>query len=1071
MSITKYCFVTLSFFLTARILVAGTVHNLRCEQLENPAGIDSTQPRLSWTLESDRRGERQTAYQILVASSESNLREDKGDLWDSGKVESNQSIQLSYAGKPLASSQECFWKVRVWDSEGKVSGWSRPALWTMGLLDARDWHAKWIGLDEPQNPGGADWIWFPEGDSVKAVPVGERFFRRTFTLPRDREIRRARVWFTADNECTAFLNGRAIGTQTSFKSYKETEITGQLAPGANVLAIAGRNTGDIPNPAGVLALVEIQFADGEAFLIKSDGEWKSNDKQATGWNGLNFDDSSWLAAKDLGAVGMQPWGGVSFSEDRRLAARWLRKEFSVGKKIKRATVCVSGLGWFELYLNGEKAGDHVLAPALSEYPKREFYETFNLTAQLRRGANALGVVLGNGRFYAPRSQTPTATRDYGSPRLLLQLHIEYADGSVAEIVSDESWKLTTGGPILANNEYDGEDYDARKEFPGWSKPGFDDSRWRSSQILAAPGGRLSAQMQPPIRVTQMLKPVAVTEVKPGVFVFDLGQNIAGWCRLTARGPAGTAVHLRHAETLKPDGTLYTANLRSAKAEDIYTLGGHGTEVWQPRFTLHGFRFVEVTGFPGRPTLDSIRGCVVNDDLPTAGAFECSNELLNRIYHNIVWGVRGNYRSIPTDCPQRDERQGWLGDRSEESRGEAYLFDNSTLYAKWLQDIADAQRDNGSISDVDPSYWPFYNDNVTWPSTSVILPQTLLRQFDDAQIIAAHYDSAKKWMDHMTRYVANGIISKDNYGDWCVPPEEPTLIHSRDPKRRTNPTLLATAYFYHDLRLMENYAAMLGKADDAERFRALAEKLKSAFNEKFLNRELGQYDNGTQTSCVLPLAFGLVPDDMHGRIFNHLVDKIENETHGHIGTGLVGGQYLCRVLTENGRADLVYTIAAQKDYPSWGYMVEHGATTIWELWNGNTADPAMNSGNHVMLVGDLIIWLYENLAGIAPDDARPGFSHIIMKPEPVGDLKFVKATHNSPFGWISSEWRKDGNAFDWRIEIPANTTATIFVLATSAEQVREGRHPAAQSPGVKFVRMENGRAVFEVGSGRYHFAAK
>jgi alpha-L-rhamnosidase len=298
-----------------------------------------------------------------------------------------------------------------------------------------------------------------------------------------------------------------------------------------------------------------------------------------------------------------------------------------------------------------------------------------------------------------------------------------------------------------------------------------------------------------------------------------------------------------------------------------------------------------------------------------------------------------------------------------------------------------------------------------------------------------------------------------------------LIHSRDPKRRTNPALLATAYFYHDLELMENYAQMLGKTDDAGQFHALAEKLKTAFNEKYLNRELGQYDNGTQTSCVLPLAFGIVPDDMRRRIFNHLVDKIENETHGHVGTGLIGGQYLCRVLTENGRADLVYTIAAQKDYPSWGYMVEHGATTIWELWNGNTADPAMNSGNHVMLVGDLVIWLYENLAGIAPDDARPGFSHIIMKPEPVGDLKFVKATHNSPYGSISSEWHKDGGKFDWRIEIPANTTATIFVPATAAEQVREGRHPAAESSGVKFVRMESGRAVFEVGSGRYHFTAE
>jgi alpha-L-rhamnosidase len=493
-------------------------------------------------------------------------------------------------------------------------------------------------------------------------------------------------------------------------------------------------------------------------------------------------------------------------------------------------------------------------------------------------------------------------------------------------------------------------------------------------------------------------------------------------------------------------------------------------VWEPRFTYHGFRYVEATGFPELMTLE---GRVVNDDLPTAGEFSCSNELLNQIYRNIVWGTRGNYRSIPTDCPQRDERQGWLGDRSEECRGESYLFDMSKLYAKWLHDISDAQHPSGSVPDVAPVSWSVYSDNVVWPSTLIIAPGVLHQQFGDAASITARYDSAKKWLDHMNGFFKNGIIAKDNYGDWCVPPEDLKLIHSKDPARQTDKALLATSYFYHDLQLMERYARLLGKTDDAAHFAKWAGEIKAAFNGKFLNREKGQYDNGSQTSCVLPLAFGLVPDDMVAPVFKHLVDKIENETHGHIGTGLVGGQYLMRVLTEHGRADLAYTIATQKEYPGWGYMIANGATTIWELWNGNTADPAMNSGNHVMLVGDLVIWFYENLAGIKTDPDKPGFKHIIMKPTPVGDLKYVKATHRSPYGLISSEWRKEGNKFDWQIEIPANTTATVYVPASDVNAVREGnwRWPAMKANGVADFRFENSHAILELGSGKYHFVSE
>ena len=889
---------------------AVEVTQLRCEQLADPLGIDATQPRLSWQLASGQRGAGQSAYEILVASSEDKLAPGSADLWASGKVASAQSIHVRYAGKPLTSRQACVWKVRVWDQDGKVSDWSPRATWSLGLLQADDWRGQWIGQDE-----------------VSAV----------------------------------------------------------VAPGVK------------PAP-----------------------------------------------------------------DNRRLAARMLRKEFVVTKPVARATAYISGLGLSELYLNGRKVGDQVLSPALSDYKKRVFYVTHDVTAQLQRGPNALGVWLGNGRFYSPRNT------HYGFPKLKLQLEVDYADGTRDTVVSDSSWKLTADGPILANNEYDGEEYDARKEFPGWASAGFADAAWSQAQVVAAPAGALVAPMIAPIRVTGTIKPLAITEPKPGVFIYDMGQNMVGWCRLQVSGPAGTQVTLRHAEILKPDGTLSMANLRSAKVTDTYTLAGRDTETYEPRFTYHGFRYVEVTGFPGRPTLAALEGRVVNDDLAMAGEFTCSQPTLNQVYRNIVWGTRGNYRSMPTDCPQRDERQGWLGDRSAESKGEAYLFNINSLYAKWCQDMADAQRANGSISDVCPAYWTIYSDNVTWPSSVVIIPGTLLAQYGDTATLARIYPAMVKWVDLMSSSVKDGLTSKDKYGDWCVPPEDPKAIHSKDPARKTSGAVLATSYLHHCLKLMAGYAQLLDQPADAQRFAALAETLKTAFNAKLYNPEKGYYDNGTQTSCVLPLAFDMVPAAERPRVFAHLVKKIEEESRGHVGTGLIGGQWINRVLTEGGRPDLVYRLATNTDYPSWGYMAAKGATTIWELWNGDTANPSMNSGNHVMLVGDLAIWLYEDLAGIKSDPAQPGFKHIVMKPHPVGDLTFARATHRSPYGLIVSDWKRTDGAFDWQITVPPNSTATVYMPTTHAASVTEAGKPVNKVEGVTFLRQEAGAAVYTVEAGSYRF---
>ena len=753
-----------------------------------------------------------------------------------------------------------------------------------------------------------------------------------------------------------------------------------------------------------------------------------------------------------------------------LSARMLRHEFNIGKKVKSAVAFISGLGLFEFYLNGEKIGDQVLAPGLTEYNKRAFYMTFDVTQKLLSGKNALGAILGNGRFFSMRGGGTENTRNYGFPKMICQLMVKYEDGTEESILSDETWKLTANGPIRKNSEYDGEYYDANMEMTDWSKPGFIDSQWMNAELVAKPCENLVAQPIDPIKIMDIISPVNVKEIKPGTFIFDMGQNMVGWAELAVKGKKGDKVALRFAERLNKDGSLYLDNIRSAEVTDTYVLKGEGEEKWEPRFTYHGFRYVEMTGFPGVPSLSTVKGKVVHDALDVVGSFECSNPLINSIYKNAYWGIRGNYRSIPTDCPQRDERQGWLGDRSAECTGESYLFDISKLYNKWVTDMQDAQLENGSLADVAPSYWPFYNDNTTWPGTFLFATDMLYTQYGDLHTIEKNYPAMQKWIAHMSQFLNDGIMPKDTYGDWCVPPEDLKMINSSDPHRITRADYIGTAYFQHELRLMAKFARLLGKDQEATGYSKTADEMKDAFNKKFLDTKEGKYSNNTCTANILALAFDLVPDGFREKIVNNLLQKILSENEGHIGNGLVGGQWLMRTLTNNGHADVAYDLAAQSTYPSWGYMVRQGATTIWELWNGDNGDPGMNSGNHVMLLGDLIIWYYENLAGIKADPLIPGFKHIIMKPLVSADLQFVNASHNSIYGKISSKWKLDPGKFTWEVTIPANTTATVYVPTLAREEVLESGRPAAKSEGLRFAGWENELAIFEAGSGSYSFSS-
>jgi len=797
------------------------------------------------------------------------------------------------------------------------------------------------------------------------------------------------------------------------------------------------------------------------------------------------------------------WIGHEFDDDvlvgkTRVAARYLRKEFSLKDEVKQARLYVSGMGVYSAYLNGtEIAPEELLKPTLSWYSNRVYFNTYDVTSMLQQGDNAMGVTLEGGRYTTVRYNAENPNWDgtenvfgFGTPRLLLQLEVTYKDGQKETIVSDETWKITNCGPIRTANEWDGETYDENFEFTpachsedligidtlaskarydmpikseanlcGWAESGYDDNAWLQAELVEAPEGQLSAQPNPNITVMEKLKPVSLFQ-KGDKWYLDMGQNMVGFIDMKARGQQpDDVITLRFAELLSPDSTLYTANLRSSENIDRYIVTNNSqlstdsklstlnSELhWHPMFVYHGFRYVEIEGLRETPNLDDFEGWVIYDEMPVTGSFETSNEIINAVYHNAYWGIRGNYRSMPTDCPQRDERMGWTGDRTTGNYGESYIFGNHQLYAKWLTDGDDSQWDNGSLANVIPPYWRGYTDNMTWPGAMVTATDMLYTRFGDVEPIRQHYEAWKKWMLHMKNdYMRAGLMPRDTYGDWCMPPESLELIHSSDPNRITESTVISTPFYCYLCGKMAKFAEILGFDEDVAFFQQEITTTTIAFNDKYFNRVTGVYANNTVTANILPLWFGMVPKGLENKVLERIVDKTMNECGGHVSTGVIGIQQLMRCLTEYGRGDLALKIASNDTYPSWGYMVRNGATTIWELWNGNTADPAMNSGNHVMLLGDLILWEYEYLGGIRA--LEPGYSKIQLKPYPIEGLDFVNCTYNSVSGRIESHWKREGNHFEWDIVIPANTTAEVCL-------------PTA-----------NGYEVKTYGSGKYHLSSE
>jgi alpha-L-rhamnosidase len=957
---------------------AGNIAQLRCEYLRDPDGIDAASPRLDWVITSDRRGERQTAYQILVASSPEWLGKDKGDLWDSGKVLSDQTSQIAYEGQLLVSREPCYWKVRVWDQRGHPGAWSRAARWQMGLLQPSDWSAKWISA-RPFVPASESRLMIRQA-TYQAVQ-GSGAANVTDTLSR-------RV---QNNQLRMVVNNDNLGVDPALNQLKQLSVNYELGGKSYTIQTAENATLAIPETLASLPC--------------------------------------------------------------------LRKDFAAPRPARRAVLYVTALGLYEIHINGQRVGNHLLAPDWTDYRARVRYQAYDVTTLLKKGENTIAAIIADGWYSGHIGNG--GFQFYGTqPALLAQLEVTYDDGGTGAILTDSSWK-SFASPIVSSDFMLGENYNALQEVKGWDQPGLHESGWMPVQEREAPPVLLQAQTMEPVREICELKPRKITQPVPGHWVFDLGQNMVGVVRLKVKAPAGTKVTLRHAEMLNPDGTLYTMNLRSAISVDHYTCHGQGTEVWQPRFTFHGFRFVELTGLPGEPGPDAVTGIVISSDTPPAGQFTCSDPRLNQLQSNIQWGRRGNYLSIPTDCPQRDERLGWMGDAQVFVRTATYNADVAAFFTKWLVDVDDGQTASGSFSDVSPNTGGS-GGVPAWGDAGVICPWTIYDVYGDRRLLQSNLPAMIKWVEYLRRHSDHLLRERDrgnDYGDWLS-------IQADTPK-----DLLGTAYFAYSTRLVAQSCAAVGRSEDAAKYEQLFQDIKAAFIKRYVAAD-GRLQGQTQCAYVLALRFDLLPEELRPKAAQYLEDDIKARGW-HLSTGFVGVSYLLPVLRQSGKDEAVSRLLLQDTFPSWLFPVKHGATTIWERWDGWTPDkgfqdPGMNSFNHYSL-GSVGEFLFGDIGGIRP--ASPGFKTILIDPFLCAGLSWAKTSYQSIHGQIATSWKRQGSRVTLEVTVPANTTATICVPSRDAAQVTESGRPAAKANGVRFVRQDPGQSVFEVESGTYSFVSE
>lgn len=1043
--------------LVAFLAVSGSAFgapvHLRCESLVNPLGIDAAVPHLSWQSDSTAHNWRQSAYQILVASSAEQLSAGHGDIWDSGKVSSDESVGIAYGGRKLESRRRYYWSVRVWDADGKSTQSSESAWWETGLLNKEDWRAKWItwtNPDEAPDRAAIRWIWVAGQDALAMAPKTLAEFRITVDIPD--QPREAALFLLARGNFAAKVNGHEVGSKQRWNSFDREEIANELVRGKNLIEVSvtvrepsrdGPEAGAKTMKGALAGLLKITRGDGSVLRVPTSADWQAH----------LASDSAWQSASVVGDLNDRRIGEVPPLPQPALL---FRHSFKVTKEVKQARLYVTALGSYRMFLNGRRVGNDVLTPEFTDYTKRVLYQTYDVAEWLASGSNVIAAELGEGWFGSGLTWEGLSFFFLPPPtRLIAQLELEYSDGSHETVVSDGGWK-GAASPIRRSEIYAGEVYDARLEQAGWNQVKFEDSRWTAVSVAEAPLLTVGSQMSAPVRVVETLAPKSVKPSTNGTYVIDMGQNMVGWVALKVKGEAGTRVRLRFAEILNPDGSIYRQNLRNADATDVFILRGEGEETFRPHFTFHGFRYVEVSGYPGTPTKDSITGEVLSSvsGEPTA-TLNTSSDLVNRMWSIGIWGQRGNFLSIPTDCPQRDERLGWMGDAGVFWRTGSYNFDIDAFSHKFMEDVIDAQTAQGEFTNVSPDVLrPFRSEGAPgWGDAGVILPWTTWVQYGDRSIIEQNWTAMERWMDFTAQANPDFLRKKGvgpNFADWLAPDEH------------TSKDLLATAYWSLIAEMMSQMAHAVGKEPEAKQYEDLVGNIRAAYQRAYIKDD-GGVEGGTQTSYVVTLYTKMAPPALEPAMVTNLVADIEKRDW-HLSTGFLGTPFLLFTLANHGRADVAYRLLLNETYPSWGYMLSKGATTWWERWNGDTGDPAMNSYNHYAF-GAVVAWVYRSVAGIDTTIAAPGYKEIIVHPHLDQRITRARGEYQSVYGKIVSDWNgTPAGPFVLNLSVPANTSAKVYLPFVANAHVFQDGH------SVNSVR-DGDASVVEVGSGSYTFEVR
>jgi alpha-L-rhamnosidase len=1008
------------------------VVDLTTEHLKDAIGIGATRPRLSWKLLSDVPGQVQTAYQIRINYWDAKAA--KQVAWDSDKIVSDQSVLVDWPGEPLDSRDGGYWQVRIWDKDGNPTAWSDPSPFEIGLLHPADeWKGRWITVDLPRYDIMAaplsDASWIDGGSSQREATAA----RVAVELPKGVAVSTATVDVAAAGLISLYVNGLATRQgPSSHTAPFHADFGQQLRPGRNViglfsLAVRVRPDANLKN--NLAAHIVIDLDNGKRIDINTDGAWKMIARPPDGWFAPEFDDSSWQSAHVEGRYSDAP--PIHSADGSIGPGRYLRKGFAVRGPVARARLYATALGVYEASINGKLVSEDQLAPGWTDYFKRVMVQTYDVTNLLQPDQNnVLGAILADGWFAGRLGwmgpQQYARISDH--PLFNAQLEIAYQDGTTQTIVTDDSWKGGSG-EIVGSDEQLGEVQDARQS-NAWDRDGFDDSKWQAAQTEEHDDIQLDPELGVPVRKLMELKPQSIVRMG-GMWIVDFGQNMVGHVRLTGVGPAGQQVQILHGETLNPDGTIYNENLRQAISFDQFTFAGTGKpEIFEPQFTFHGFRYAQITGYPGDLTADDIRGIVVGSDTPDTGSIVTSEPEVNQLISNIRWGQRGNFLSVPTDCPQRDERMGWMGDAQVFAPTAAYNADVAAFFRKWMVDVDDGQLAGGAndgafcvtsprVGNPNPGY-------PIWGDAGVIIPWVMYTTYGDRDFLERNFDHMVRWVDFSQRQ-SDHLLRMGGVGDNLAPLTGGT---GRGPRPFNGPNsttaVLDTAYFAHSAQIVSKAAAVLGKTDDAAKYDLLFRDISAAFVKAYVHDD-GSMVAGTQSTYVVALQFGLLPDRLRDAVAKQLVNDVNQR--GHLSTGFVGVGLLNPALTDIGRSDLAYKLLLTDTYPSWLFTVKEGATTIWERWDGYTPErgfqaSSMNSFNHYSL-GSVGLWLYTGAGGIVIDEAHPGFKHFFLRPQFSPRFASFAVNFDSPYGRIISTWRT-GNRGDvtYDVTVPPNSSATL-----------------------------------------------